>query len=139
MVQFKKEDLIKQTLTAINENKIFNISDIVAFLPCSKATFYNMELEKVDSIKDALEEMKIKTKTRLKTKWINSNCATREVALYKLAGTQDERDALSNKPVINVNIDKDDDGWTDQEKLEAFEFIEAKRQKQQNGDVEESE
>jgi hypothetical protein len=139
MVQFKKEDLIKQTLTAIKENKIFNISDIIAFLPCSKATFYNLQLEKVDDIKESLEEMKIKTKTGLKTKWFSSNCATREIALYKLAGTQDERDALSNKPVISINnVENDDNEWTDEEKLEAIEYVEAQRSKKKREENQES-
>jgi len=48
---YKKTDLEKQALTAIKKHKLKFVQHLVAFLPCSSSTFYDLELEKSEAIK----------------------------------------------------------------------------------------
>ena len=73
----KKDNYEREILKVIKENNLFVISDIFAFYTgCSRATFYNQSLDKLDSIKKALDDNKIKTKQSLKNKWYKSNNPT---------------------------------------------------------------
>lgn len=92
---YKKSDLEKQALDAIKKHNLMFVGDVVAYLPCSSSTFYNKEMEKLESIKEALEENRIKTKNGLRAKWYKSENATVQIALYKLIGTEDEVDRLN--------------------------------------------
>lgn len=96
---YKTKDLEKQTLKAIKERKLIFIDDIVAFLPCNKATFYNHKLEQLDSIKDALLHNKTQIKTSLRSKWYKSDNATLQLALMRLVCNDIERRKLA----INYN------------------------------------
>jgi len=59
---YNPKELEKKALEAIEKNKLFFIDDVIAYLPCSRATFYNLELEKLDTIKDALTKVKTEIK-----------------------------------------------------------------------------
>lgn len=100
---------IKNCLFVISEYNILCITDLVAYLPFCRATFYNYQLDKVDSIKEAIENQRIKTKQLLKARWMQpSASATCQIALYKLLGTKEERAALSNNFVISNEISTTD-------------------------------
>lgn len=90
--------LVKQCLDIIEKNNILFISDLIAFVPFSRATFYVYGLDKSDDIKNAINTQRIFTKQALRSKWFKSNCATRQIALYKLISTPEEREILNNKP-----------------------------------------
>jgi len=92
---YKKEELIEQSLDAITTNNLFFIDDISAYLPCSRSTFYNQELDKLDSIKGALNKNKIKTKSAMRSKWYKSENATLQIALMKLIATDTERKKIA--------------------------------------------
>lgn len=92
---YKKADLEKQALEAIKKHNLFFIQDVAAFLPCSRSTFYGRELDKLDSIKDALEENRIRTKNGLRAKWFHGNAPATQIALYKLLADEDEIKKLS--------------------------------------------
>jgi len=100
---YKKADMIKQCLKAIEENGLMFIDEIIAFVPFSKATFYNHKLEQLDSIKDLVEQNKISTKVKLKKGWAVSDNATLQVALMKLIGTDEEYKRLAK---VSQQIDK---------------------------------
>ena len=87
----KKETYQKEILKVIKDNNIFVIQDIFAFYTGIKsAQFYNLKLEKSESIKKAIDDNKIKTKHSLKNKWFKSGNFSAEVALYKLLSNEDE-------------------------------------------------
>ena len=88
--------LEKKALAAIKKHKLVFTEEVVAFLPCSKPTFYAHGLNELDSIKDALEGNKVKTKITLREKMETAENPTAWVALYKLIGTDDEAGRLSN-------------------------------------------
>ena len=91
-----KDQYETEILKIIRKENIFLISDIFAFYKgCSRSTFYTHELDKLDSIKNAIEDNKIVTKNLMKAKWLNSENATLQLALFKTICTENERKALS--------------------------------------------
>jgi len=92
---YKTEDLKKKAIDAIKKHNLFFIDDVVAFLPCNSATFYNHELNKLEELKELLEENRINVKLNLRKKWGESDNATLQMALMKLICTDDERKRLS--------------------------------------------
>lgn len=51
---------------------ILFITDLVAFLPISRATFYNYGLDKLDILKEEIDKNRIFTKQQLRLNWANS-------------------------------------------------------------------
>lgn len=97
------DKLVRQCLDIIEQKNILFITELIAFVPFSRSTFYNYGLDNLDIIKDAINTQKIFTKQGLRSKWFKSNCATRQIALYKLLGTDEERDILNNKSDLSRN------------------------------------
>ena len=106
--RYNKDDLIKQSLKIIKSKKLCFIDDVAAFLPCSRRTFYNMELHKLHSIKDALDDQRINKKIALRNKWEDSENATLQVGLYKLLANDDELERLNNSKQKTEVVIKDD-------------------------------
>jgi len=125
MEKFDKEQLEKQALGAIqSDSDIVFIQDVIAVLPCSSATFYNHNLEKLETIKDALHKNRIEIKKRLRTNWMRQDeNATMQVALYKLLSNDEEKDSLTMQKTdittkgdrLNSVIIEVIDGTTDKE------------------------
>lgn len=104
---YNKAELEKQALAAIREHNLFFVEDVVAFLPCTKGTFYNKGLHELDAIKEALETNRIKVKNGLRAKWYKNDNATTQIALYKLLGSEDELKRLAGQYVdITTKGDK---------------------------------
>ena len=92
---YKTSQLEDQSLKVIKEKSLIFIDDIVVYLPCNRATFYNHKLDKLDTIKDALEFNKTETKIKLRTKWEDSDNATLQLALMRLICSDTERRKLA--------------------------------------------
>ena len=103
---YKTKELEEQALKVIIETKLIFIDDIVSFLPCSVATFYNHKLEELESIKEALLLNKTEIKTSLRSKWYKSDNATLQLALMRLVCNDNERRKLA----INYNEHTGKDG-----------------------------
>jgi hypothetical protein len=101
---YNKEELIKTALDAINKNKLFFIDDVVSYLPCSRATFYNLEMDKLDDIKEALTKVKTEIKVSMRSKWYKSDNATLQMGLMKLIASPDELKQLSMQHVESNNV-----------------------------------
>ena len=91
---YKTEELEKKSLEAIDKHKLFFIEDVVAFLPCTKTTFYDHKLHESNAIKEALEKNKVEIKTSMRSKWYKSENPTLQMGLYKLIGTPEEAERL---------------------------------------------
>lgn len=101
----KKAKLEELALKAINDHDLVFITEIVAYLPCNRSTFYSKGLDKSDTIKEALENKRIEVKSDLRSQWRRSENATTQIALYKLLGTEDEAHRLNgSKQEIDQNI-----------------------------------
>lgn len=99
---YDREKLIEKSLEAIEEHKLIFLSEVIAFLPCSSSTFYNNELEKVEEIKEALNNQKIRAKVSMRRKWYNSESATLQMGFYKIVGTDHEAHRLNgSKQVVS--------------------------------------
>ena len=92
---YKTEELEKQALEAIEKYKLFFIDDVVSYLPCSTATFYNHKLEELETIKEALKKVRTEIKVSMRSKWYKSENPTLQMGLMKLIGTDEERKKLS--------------------------------------------
>jgi len=104
---YKKEELIKNAVKSIKENKLFFIEDVCVFMGISRQTFYVHGLDKNDSIKLELLANKIKAKQGLKQKWYENDNATTQIALYRLLSTPEEHKLLNQtytNTEINVNV-----------------------------------
>jgi hypothetical protein len=95
MSRYKKEEIKKRALKAIEKYKLVFIKDIEAYLPVTRQTFYKMGLEKDEDINELITENKINIKVGLRQKWYKSNNATLQLNLYKLVATAEERDILN--------------------------------------------
>lgn len=92
---YNREDLIEKTLKAIKENNLTTIEEAVCYLPCSNSTFYNLELEKVESIREAINGEKMAMKQKMKRKWLESDASALQIALMRLICTDEERQKLA--------------------------------------------
>ena len=82
----------------IEERNLFFIEDLVAFLPCDRATFYRkfpQGCDECDNIKSALESNKVRTKSAIRHRVFNMDNPTAQIALYRMIATPEERDAIS--------------------------------------------
>lgn len=94
---YDKQKLYKQALEEIEKNKLYFIEDLVAFLPCSKPTFYDhfpVDSNEFNAIKDRLEHFKVQTKVELRKKLMDGR-GSELIALYKLLSTEEEAHKLN--------------------------------------------
>ena len=104
----KRKELIEKCLELIENHKITFIDELVAYLPISRSTFYNYGLDKIDTIKEALDKNKVLIKRILRSHWMKAGAsATAQIALYKLLATPEERRILNND-VSEFNYDSDE-------------------------------
>jgi len=95
---FDRDKIYQQAQTAIKENNLFFVEDIIAFIPCSKFYFYDafpVDSNEYNNLKDLLEQNKIRTKSAIRAKLYKSPKASELLALYRLICTPEERKMLN--------------------------------------------
>lgn len=95
---YSRKRLFEQAMQVIEERNLFFIEDLVAFLPCDRATFYRkfpQGCDECDTIKRALETNKVRTKSAIRHRLFNMDNPTAQLALYRMIATPEERDAIS--------------------------------------------
>ena len=95
---YNKEELYNQAIKEIQEHKLYFIEDVVAYLPCSKPTFYDyfpIDSDEFNNIKKELNNNRIATKVKLRKKWEDSQSAPLQIGLMKLLGTEEEVERLN--------------------------------------------
>jgi len=108
---YDKQKLFEQSKELIEKHKLFFIEDIIAFLPCTKPTFYDfypLDSNELNELKELLERNRIEVKSSMRSKWYKSENATLQVTLMKLIGTDEERKRMSmtHSQVEQVNIER---------------------------------
>ena len=98
---YSKKELEKQALDVIKKNKLTWHDEIIAFLPCTKSTYYNKKLHELDSLKDAILQNRLEMKAKLKKKWFESDNPTLSIALMKLIANDEEWDKLNTQKSKN--------------------------------------
>ena len=96
-MHYDTKELEKKALSVIKKKKLIFINEVANYLPCSRATFYNQNLDKLDSIKDAIEKNKVDQKAGLRVKWYDSDNSSLQISLYKLISSDEERKRLSQQ------------------------------------------
>ena len=94
---YKTAELEAKALEVISKEKLVFIHEVATFMGISRQTFYDHEIDKLDTIKDALNNNKETIKAGLRKKWYDSENATVQIALYKLIGTDDESDRINSQ------------------------------------------
>jgi hypothetical protein len=92
---YNTEEIKQMSLDAIEEHNLLFIGDIFAYVPFSKATFYNHKLEELDDIKSALHKNRSDMKVKMRKKWYESDNATLQIGLMKLISDDDEAHRLN--------------------------------------------
>lgn len=92
---YNPQELEKKALKAIKTHKLMFIEHLVAYLSCSKATFYNLKLHELDSLKKAIELMRISRKTKMLSNWIESEVPSLQIAAMKMISEEHEAHRLN--------------------------------------------
>lgn len=99
---YDRVKIFDQAKEVIVKHNLFFIEDIVAFLPCSKPTFYEffpVDSNEFNELKDLLETNRTELKVSMRSKWYESNAPALQMALMKLIATPEELKKLS----VNYN------------------------------------
>lgn len=95
---YDKVEIFNQAKRVTQENNLFFVDDIIAYLPCSKSTFYEFYpdgSDELDELKRILESNRVTLKVGMRKKWNDSDNATLQLSLMKLVCTDDERKKLA--------------------------------------------
>jgi hypothetical protein len=103
---YDKQKIFEQAKEMIVKHKLFFIDDICAFLPISRATFYDWEFDKLDELKDLLNQNRTELKVSMRSKWYKSNAPALQMALMKLIATPEELKKLSMQFIESENTNK---------------------------------
>jgi hypothetical protein len=99
-----KEQHEIEILDVIVKHKIMKIQHIFShYLDLKSAQFYNLELEKSESIKDAIALNKTKAVSYMINKWIDSENPTLQISAFKVLCDDEERKKLSMQFVESDN------------------------------------
>ena len=90
MKVYKTEDLKKLAIEALKKHKLTTIEQVVSFLPCSMATFYNHKLEELEDIKDLLFKNREQRKIKIVKKMEDGDSVAGLAFAFKLLATEDE-------------------------------------------------
>lgn len=95
---YDRVKIFEQAKEMIVKHKLFFVDDIVAFLPCSKSSFYEFYpdgSDELDELKGLLEINRTTLKVSMRSKWYTSNAPALQMALMKLIATPEELRKLS--------------------------------------------
>ena len=106
---YDRKKILEQAKEVIVKHKLFFVEDIVAFLPCSKPTFYDffpLDSNELNELKELLEQNRTELKVSMRSKWYKSNAPALQMALMKLIASPDELKRLSMQYNENNNTHK---------------------------------
>lgn len=115
---YDRQQIYEKAKEEAENKKLIWIEEVVSYLPCSKATFYEYfpaESDELDAIKGILEDNKIKIKSALRKKWFDSKSSTLQIALMKIVANDEEahrlngtkhENKLSGEVKTNVEVSK---------------------------------
>ena len=112
---YDKNKIYNQVKEAIEKHNLFFIEDIVAFIPCGRSWFYeNFKdgTDEMDTIKEMLDQNKIRTKSSIRAKLYKSEKAGELLALYRLIATPEEHRKL-NQSYIGHSVENMSIQWNE--------------------------
>ena len=103
---YDRKKIFEQAKEVIVKHKLFFFFYIVAFLPCSKSTFYEFYpdgSDELDELKELLNVNRTTLKVSMRSKWYTSNAPALQMALMKLIATPEELKKLSMQFIESEN------------------------------------
>jgi hypothetical protein len=103
---YDRQKIYEQAEQAIKENNLFFIEDIVAFIPCSKPTFYEffpVDSNELNRLKELIDRNKVKTKSAIRAKLFKGEKAAELLSLYRLICTNEERQMLNQQYIDHTS------------------------------------
>jgi NhaP-type Na+/H+ and K+/H+ antiporter len=99
-----KEQHESEILVTIQKHKLMKIQHIFShYTDLKSSQFYNLELEKSETIKEAISINKTKAVSYMLNKWIASENPTLQISAFKVLCDEDERKKLSMQFVESEN------------------------------------
>jgi len=95
---YNRDKIFEQAKELTVKHKLFFIEDIVAMLPCSKPTFYELfppDSNELNELKELIDTNRTSIKIGLRKKWNDSEAPALQLSLYKLICSNEERKNLS--------------------------------------------
>ena len=99
----KKQLYEEELLKVIKDKKIAFFEHCFGFTSFSRATAYNHSLDKLDSIKDAINENRVTAKNYMLNKWIASDNATLQISAMRLLSDSEEHQKLNQSYVDHTS------------------------------------
>ena len=94
----------KNIIEIIKEKKLMRFDHVFGYYTgCSRSTAYNHNLDKLDSIKEVLEENRVKGVNYLMQQWISGNNPTLQIAAMRLICTPEEHRKLNQQYMESKN------------------------------------
>lgn len=119
-MSYDTKELKSKATHLIQAKNLYFIDDLVAFLPCSRSTFYEhfpKESKASKELRELLEDNRIATKQEIRTKLLQSSKASELLAVYKMIATDEERKAISSQYTETNNTNREQSiQMTDEEK-----------------------
>lgn len=109
---YKKSDLIKEAVEAIEKYKPTTVLELVSYLSCTRETFYAKKLHESDTIKAAFQKSKQTLKASLRQKLFKSKSTAAHIALYKLLSPEEAHLLGVNNQTIRSTTTTDGEGKT---------------------------
>lgn len=112
---YNKEEIYQEVIEAIKKNKLNHFDYIQGYVkPCTKTLyeFFPEESNELHSIKRELQNNKIEAKSKMISKWLESDNATLQIAAFKLLATDEERKNLSSTFIDHTSNNKELKGFT---------------------------
>jgi hypothetical protein len=99
-----KEQHETEILEIVIKNKIMKINHIFQhYTDLQHSQFYNLELDKSESIKEAITTNKSKAVSYMLNKWVGSDNATLQISAFKVLCEDEDRKKLSMQFVESEN------------------------------------
>ena len=118
----KQKAYEKELLKIIEERKIMFFNHAFAYTSFSAATAYNHNLEKLDTIKEALAKNRASGVTYMLNKWIGSDNATLQIAAMRIIADEEIRRSLNQQyieqtikeqPLFNIDVKEESETKND--------------------------
>lgn len=111
---YDRAEIFEQAKTVTEENNLFFVDDIIAYLPCSKSSFYEFYpdgSDELDELKAILEKNRVSLKVSMRKKWQDNPAPALQMALMKLIASPEELKKLSMQFIEseNTNVNKNFD------------------------------
>ena len=97
----------EELLKVIKSKKIAFFDHCFGFTSFSRATAYNHSLDKLDSIKDAINQNRVTAKNYMLNTWIASDNATLQISAMRLLSDYEKHQQLSHTYIDHTSNGKD--------------------------------